>query len=524
MRRIRSVRGFRNPIHRLGRSQEGFSLPLVSVMLVVLLGLAAFATDLGWFYVNASRIQRAADAAALAGVIHMPQDFAQAEVDAKDLAGTNGYVDGVDDATVVVSQVPNEDFQLEVTITDVVPTFFLTVLGIDQVTISRTGRAEYVPPLPMGSPDNQFGNACDPNGKKKQCVGDERPNDQPNFWANIHGKYTNTVMGDAYSSYCANRNGSSNCTQNEAWRSRGYLYGIEKGQESGFSVWFLDMAHRNTSGGVRTSDYLRTGDRGCEDWGDNSPNCGQTVTARLYAPDATPLDVSDNTLLCEYTWTPQPQVDANQPYTYERPSCQAGTLSTFRVYGATDGIYVLQIQVQEPSKAKYSGLNRYSLMVTGASGAPPSTTSARIYGLGDMSIYNNAAGTTTSFYLAEVDQGYRGKTFVVELYDPGESSQTGQLKVIDPTGAVFAQCRIYKRNKISDPWSSPVTASPCVESVTPGEYNGKWIKFEMDLPTTYSCTGDCWWKMNYDYPSSVNDTTTWRAYIVGNPIHLVPNG
>jgi hypothetical protein len=28
--------------------------------------------------------------------------------------------------------------------------------------------------------------------------------------------------------------------------------------------------------------------------------------------------------------------------------------------------------------------------------------------------------------------------------------------------------------------------------------------------------------MNYSYPTGVNDTTTWRAYILGNPIHLVP--
>jgi hypothetical protein len=44
----------------------------------------------------------------------------------------------------------------------------------------------------------------------------------------------------------------------------------------------------------------------------------------------------------------------------------------------------------------------------------------------------------------------------------------------------------------------------------------------MDLPSDYACT-NCWWKMNYGYASGVNDTTTWRAYIRGNPIHLVPS-
>jgi hypothetical protein len=45
----------------------------------------------------------------------------------------------------------------------------------------------------------------------------------------------------------------------------------------------------------------------------------------------------------------------------------------------------------------------------------------------------------------------------------------------------------------------------------------------MDLPPEYACA-TCWWKMNYVYtPGGVNDTTTWRAYMIGNPIHLVPS-
>jgi hypothetical protein len=63
--------------------------------------------------------------------------------------------------------------------------------------------------------------------------------------------------------------------------------------------------------------------------------------------------------------------------------------------------------------------------------------------------------------------------------------------------------------------------SNCQESVSPGEYNGLWLKFEIDIPLSYACT-NCWWRMNYNYPTAVNDTTTWRAYMIGNPIHLIP--
>ena len=46
----------------------------------------------------------------------------------------------------------------------------------------------------------------------------------------------------------------------------------------------------------------------------------------------------------------------------------------------------------------------------------------------------------------------------------------------------------------------------------------------MDLPDTYACGADCWWQIDYNYSGTAQDTTTWRAYIIGNPIHLVPNG
>ncbi len=41
------------------------------------------------------------------------------------------------------------------------------------------------------------------------------------------------------------------------------------------------------------------------------------------------------------------------------------------------------------------------------------------------------------------------------------------------------------------------------------------------LPSDYTCAADCWWKIVYNYPGVTNDTTTWGAYIEGNPVSLV---
>ncbi|MGI9611117.1 MAG: pilus assembly protein TadG-related protein, partial [Acidimicrobiia bacterium] len=202
------------------KDERGAAIALVAASITLLMGMAAFGTDLAWFYLNASRIQRAADAGALAGVIWMPTDFTTASSTAHATTQRNGYEDTVDFAVVTPTQVVGEINQLRVTVTDTVDTFFIRLFGFQDMTITRTATAEFVPPLRLGSPDNQFGNTCDPG--EPGCSG------QANFWANIHGKWTDTRMGDAYSSYCDAGAGSDNpsCAQNPLARDSGYLYGV----------------------------------------------------------------------------------------------------------------------------------------------------------------------------------------------------------------------------------------------------------------------------------------------------------
>ncbi|HEY7563931.1 MAG TPA: Tad domain-containing protein, partial [Acidimicrobiia bacterium] len=389
------------------KSERGVSLPLVALMLVTLLGLAAFAVDLGWFYLNASRIQRAADAGALAGVIWMPDDFTTASAAAHEITRTNGYEDGVDSAVVVVDPVVSKPTQLRVTITDNVPTFFLRVFGMVTQNIVRSAQAEFVPPLPMGSPDNQFGNSCDP--LQPGCIG------QANFWANIHGRYTDNEMGDAYSSACTDGSGSPCGSYNPLWddggTSPGYLYGVES--SGAFSIQFTDVEFHNSSGGVNNGDYVRTGDNGCPGLGgDMQANCGPTIQISLYEPDPDPLDLTNNVLLCQTNVSPQPQVAAGAPYNWiQHAGC-------FTVNSPSSGIYIVQVRVMNIGPNP-DGLNRYSVR----------STAGRLYAIDNMSIYNNATGSTTAFHLAEVDDVYAGKTFVVELYDAGESAAPGDLQV-----------------------------------------------------------------------------------------------
>jgi hypothetical protein len=393
-------------------------------------------------------------------------------------------------------------------------------------TITEKATAEYIPPLKLGSPSNKFG--TDPS-----CYTTD-PDCRGNFWANIHGTRTDTGYGDAFSSYCALGGDSNGCAQSSQYRNTGYLYGVIPGGNS-FTLETLDMAYHNDSGGVGNGDPHRTGDHDAQLGGANP---GQTVTINVFRPDPTPLDITDSTLVCSTTYTPLPQInpDDNPPYDYANnwaalgKGWQAACGGAINTSSSPDGIWVVQVVANSSggrftldsnlalSNEAHSGLNRYSIR----------TNTGNMFALGDFSIYNNSSGTATRFYLAEVPDYYASKTFVVEMYDVGESAATGTLQPIDPrTDNPFnsGQCRIYSRNISETSWGAPDTVinagSNCQESVSPSEYHGRWLKFEMDLPVGYSCT-DCWWRMNYAYPSDVNDTTTWRAYMIGNPIHLVP--
>ncbi|HEY5889204.1 MAG TPA: pilus assembly protein TadG-related protein, partial [Acidimicrobiia bacterium] len=188
------------------KEDRGAALAIVASSLFLLMGVASISADVAWYYLHASRVQRAADAAALAGVVYLPIAPGTANSTAVDIANRNGYLDG--EVATNTSVIPNAigENQLEVRISTEVSTFFAKVLGWDTMTIARSAIAEYIPPLKLGSPDNVFGNECDPS--QAGCTSTS------NFWANIHGRWTDNSMGDAYSSWCTNQTDNPSCPQN----------------------------------------------------------------------------------------------------------------------------------------------------------------------------------------------------------------------------------------------------------------------------------------------------------------------
>ena len=118
--------------------------------------LCAIVIDLSWYWSSNLKMQRAADAAALAGVIYLPGDLPGAYQTARNEAAKNGYSTATG-YTVTPVQDPTNPRRLLVSISGNINTFFARVAGINSFPAKRDSKADFVLPVPMGSPQNYYG-------------------------------------------------------------------------------------------------------------------------------------------------------------------------------------------------------------------------------------------------------------------------------------------------------------------------------------------------------------------------------
>jgi hypothetical protein len=191
--------------------------------------------------------------------------------------------------------------------------------------------------------------------------------------------------------------------------------------------------------------------------------------------------------------------------------------------------------------------NDFGIEVTGPNDAQVPPNSPRVYGLGKMAAYNILPSGIQSFYLAQIDKSAAGKTLEIDLFDPGDVSGEGTLRIKNPDGNAYNYATFdYKSINLTSAGSNcnAGTSDACsaigrtsIKTATGGSssFNNTWIQITIKLPTTYgsgcvsgdaSClkpTGEAqpgWWKIEYTV-SGGDDTTTWMVNIRGNPVHLV---
>ncbi len=139
------------------RAPRGQVLVIFAALLTILLGMTAIVIDLAWIFSNQLQVQRAADAAALAGVVNLPGRVDLAVADALAEAQKNRYTNGTGGVVVTPRQDPDNVRRMLVTVSAPVDTFFMGLWGWSEVTVTRTSRADFVRPVPMGSPLNYYG-------------------------------------------------------------------------------------------------------------------------------------------------------------------------------------------------------------------------------------------------------------------------------------------------------------------------------------------------------------------------------
>jgi len=111
---------------------------MVALTLVVLLGIAALAVDVGYYLVQRAKTQTAADAAALAAASYLPEAVPAARTAATDFATRNLP----DSSTTFTDPTAANPDKAEVTVSLQVPTFFARIWGISSVTAVAHATAE----------------------------------------------------------------------------------------------------------------------------------------------------------------------------------------------------------------------------------------------------------------------------------------------------------------------------------------------------------------------------------------------
>lgn len=136
---------------RFVREEEGAVAVVVAMCMVVLLGFAALVLDAGLLFVDRTQLQKAADAAALAGAYDIGTGNSNS-ADAVTYALDNGVkTNEIVTNAAATSMAPNDSWM--VTVQRSVPLTFAPVLGIKHSTVGATATAIN---SPVGKIDAQY--------------------------------------------------------------------------------------------------------------------------------------------------------------------------------------------------------------------------------------------------------------------------------------------------------------------------------------------------------------------------------
>lgn len=560
------------------RSEQGYVLMTCAMVLVPLLIVAGMAVDFGGNYWQGVKMQRATDAAALAGVIWLP-DLTKATQVANDAMTKNGWPNGGGN-TVTVTQVGAR--RLKVALTAPATGYLAAKLLKKNYNMSRSATAEYLQAIPMGSPIASLAN--DP----------ESVATPPQIWLNQSGPGSTKNNGDEFSSGVCGTSGSgfsSNCSGsvNTEVSDDGYTYvtrvsaigaGSLKMQAFDPALIYTDdncgtnaysaaeettLITQYSGGSVADTRAAQRYDYSNKAYcpGDQRINGLNNVTTTyiVRAPDTTPTDMTDNPAICAISFSPYSsgyfsKLDQTQPGWNTNQGLENMPFwKIFRrwvdictISSPVIGDYVTQITTTaDQSSPQFSttaslgptlgagslehrdtgivtgGHNRFALR--SGFGTSVNGTGVSVFAGGRLPIFVNQNTSSATFYLAKIQPQYAGATLSLQFFDIADTAGTATMTVQPPSDSnysTFPSCDFVKDG--SPP--TAISSSGCaVSGLTSAQYDARIITLTLVVPPDYTCNAllstGCWLKVKLDFTGAPADTTTWSASLLGDPVRLV---
>lgn len=525
-------------------------------MLFVFIGVAGLCLDFGNWYLQTARMQRAVDAAALAGSVHLPGDLNQAKATAAEELTRNRE-------TPVGAQYwvnPNNPNELSVRIERTVDNSFFAFFGAATSDFMRTGTAEYRPFMPMGSPSNVLGTEPDPaNSWDTLAASDD-------YWLSIGGGLTRKDYGDRWlSGDCKAFVDGCNTAlpvparNTEYTSAREYIVAVGPGVTGTLQIQAYDpglytTGNRCGEGALEGPYYTNFSGADATDpryqIGTDNPFCaGDRFDGTVGQEASTKFEL----------WTPA--VWPGPQYPIPSGSCSAKTfpgysgslgskLSSDPVFrsefhqwvnicqlniGGTypAGDYVLKVSTPPDKHAQ----NRFALRAAFVNGAgapdPTKSKSVAIHSKARLTLYALRKATNVEFYLTRLRTYGAGKDMIVTFFDLGDADSPVTANLVPPAEATAGGIPLsgFSECEYSPPGNTEIftaTGPTCtITGLNATSDSGKLRAMKVHIPADYTCNdtdpNGCWVKIRLNYSEGmVYDATSWEVNISGQPVRLVP--
>ena len=527
-------------------AEEGFIVPQTALLLIPLLIFAAFATDIGSWYLEGQKVQRAADAAALAAVAHMP-DTAAAEQAAREVAARNGFVDATpadngDFETGPLPQIRVTTINGDVVDVEIRSTAgsYLGRLVLDSIEIERYAVAEYVQPVHLGNPTSGLGTGTIDEGDLGL------PNDE--MWLAVTAYCQDHEQGDPFAVgyYDGPQyfNGHRGCGTTD-----GYVYPEANPNPTFDPDAYVFVVEVQPGSPTIDIDVYEPG-VGCSDTGTtNDATWGPLLNFEIYGPSTTRGH--------------RDFVEANAPFATISPDwdwCINNSPSgdgwwslgsSLANPGSEGGFYYVKVSNRYPGSIdahtsdsfwREESLNSFSLRAVRSgesqlcaySTADP--TCPQVYALEWLTLYRQVPDTESPFYLAEVDESHAGEQMIVTFFDAAEGIDN--LQFVDSNGTAMPFEWRYSDTSdgqltTSEHWETSFAATsstctwggtgsnPCLDTGNRDDWNDHFVKIKIDIPDDYTCGTDCWWQVRYVTGGTPTDRSVWSIVLQGDPVRLV---